>query len=293
MIREYVLSKSIGEAVEILNKNNGNAMVVSGGTDLMIDLGAEVVKADVLVDVTRIEGFHDITFGGGDVIVGAGVTMTEVATNEKIKTSVLSLAKAAGSVGSVQIRNVATMAGNIVKAQPAGDSSVMLTALGAEITVHGANGSRDMQVQDAYITVGKSVVDPRKEIITKIKFKEPQKNQGTSFVRLSQRKAHTTPILNVGAMVSVNADKKIEWARIVMAPVGPKPIRATDAENFLVGKAPSADVFKEAGALSLNDAKPITHLVWGSKEYKSAVLPSLVAKALKEAADEIKAKGGM
>ena len=292
MIREYVLSKTIDEAVEVLSKNNGNAMVISGGTDLMIDIGAEAVKAEVLVDVTSIGGFHDIVFTGGDVVIGAGVTMTEVSANEKIKASVSSLAKAAASVGSVQIRNVATMAGNIVKAQPAGDPSVMLTALGAEITVHGANGSRDIKVQDAYITVGKSVVDSRKEIITKIKFKEPQKNQGTSFVRLAQRKAHTTPILNVGAMVSIS-NNKIDWARIVMAPVAPKPIRATEAENFLVGKAPSGDVFKEAGVLSLKDAKPITHLVWGSKEYKSDVLPSLITKALKEAVDEIKAKGGM
>jgi len=292
MIREYVLSKSVEEAVEVLGRNNGNAMVVSGGTDMVIDIGAEIVKAEVLVDVTRINGFHDIVFGGGDVVIGAGATMTEISENEKVKASVSALAKAAGSVGSVQIRNLATMAGNIVKAQPAGDSSVMLTALGAEITVQGASGSRDIQVQDAYVTVGQSVVDSRKEIITKIKFKEPQKNQGTSFVRLSQRKAHTTPILNVGAVVSVDKDK-IEWARIAMAPVGPKPIRATEAENFLVGKTPSADVFKEAGVLSLKDAKPITHLVWGSKEYKSAVLPSLVAKALKEAVDEIKAKGGM
>lgn len=292
MIREYVLSRSIEEAVEILSKNNGKAMVISGGTDLVIDMEAEVVHAEILVDVTRIEGFHDIIFSDGNVVIGAGVTMTEVSEDEKIKASVSALAKAAGSVGSVQIRNIATMAGNIVKAQPAGDPSVMLTALGAEITVRGADGARDIQVQDAYVTVGQSVVNSKKEIITKIKFKEPQKNQGTSFVRLSQRKAHTTPILNVGAMVSVNGGK-IEWARIAMAPVAPKPIRAAEAENFLVGKAPSADVFKEAGVLSLKEAKPITHLVWGSKEYKSAVLPSLVAKALKEAVDEIKAKGGM
>ena len=292
MIREYVLSKSIEETVEILSKSNGKAMVISGGTDLVIDMEAEVVHAEILVDVTRIEGFHDIIFSDGNVVIGAGVTMTEVSEDEKIKASVSALAKAAGSVGSVQIRNIATMAGNIVKAQPAGDPSVMLTALGAEITVRGADGARDIQVQDAYVTVGQSVVNSKKEIITKIKFKEPQKNQGTSFVRLSQRKAHTTPILNVGAMVSVNGGK-IEWARIAMAPVAPKPIRAAEAENFLVGKAPSADVFKEAGVLSLKEAKPITHLVWGSKEYKSAVLPSLVAKALKEAVDEIKAKGGM
>lgn len=292
MIREYVLSKTVDEAVEILSRNNGNAMVISGGTDLAVDLRAEAVKAEVFVDVTRIGGFKDITFDGSDVIIGAGATMAEVCADAKIKANVSALAKAAGSVGSIQVRNVATLAGNIVKAQPAGDPSVMLVALGAEITVRGANGARDIKVQDAYITVGQSAVDSKKEIITKIKFKEPQKNQGTSFVRLSQRKALATPIINIGAVVSVDKDR-IEWARISMAPLDVRPTRATEAENFLVGKTPSEDVFKEAGVLSLKDAKPITHLVWGSKEYKSAVLPSLVAKALKEAVDEIKAKGGM
>jgi carbon-monoxide dehydrogenase medium subunit len=168
----------------------------------------------------------------------------------------------------------------------------MLAALGAEITIYGTNGSRDVQVRDAHIAVGQSVIDPRKEVVTKIKFNEPQKNQGTSFVRLTQRKALATPIINVGAMISVS-DNKIEWARIFMAPVGPRPMRATDAEDFLVGKSPSESVFKEAGTLAVNNARPITHLVWGSKEYKLALLPSLVARALKEAVDDIKAKGGM
>ncbi|MDR2862110.1 MAG: FAD binding domain-containing protein [Syntrophobacterales bacterium] len=292
MIREYVLSKTIEEAVGILTKNNGNAMVVSGGTDLAVDLRSESVKTEVLVDVTRIEGLKGITFDDGDVIIGASATMSEISTDERIKTSVSSLAKAAGSVGSVQIRNVATMAGNIVKAQPVADSSVMLVALGAEITIRGTHELKDILVQDAYITVGKSVVDPRKEIITKIKFKKPQKNQGTSFVRLSQRKALATPVINVGAMVSVK-DNTIEWARIAMAPVDVKPVRATEAENFLIGKIPTENVFKEAGSLAVNNAKPVTHLVWGSKEYKLAVLPSLVARSLQEAIDEIETKGGM
>jgi len=292
MIKEYLFPKSVNEAVEILKKYNGGARVISGGTDLVIDIENETVKTEVLVDVTRIEGCGDIKFCDGYLILGAGVTMTEASANERIKSNVYSLAKAAGSVGSVQIRNTATLTGNVVRAQPAADSAVMLAALDAVLTVCGPDGTKDIPVQDTYAGVGKSVIDPTKEVVSTIKFKEPLKNQGSGFVRLVQRKALALPMLNVGAVVSIG-EGKIEWARITMAPVGTKPIRAAEAENFLVGKIPSDDVLKEAGKLALKNAAPRTSLIRGSKEYRTGVLPSLVTKALKESINEVRAKGGM
>jgi carbon-monoxide dehydrogenase medium subunit len=292
MVREYLFPESVDEAVVMLAKNNGAARVISGGTDLVIDLEAETVIAEVLVDVTRVKNCKQIEFTHGNVVIGAGVTMTDVMNNKQIKTVVSALAQAAGNVGSPQIRNSATLAGNVVRAQPAADSAVMLAALDAKLTVWSPGGERELPVQEAYAGVGKSVVDSHKEVVSKITFKEPQKNQGTGYVRLAQRKALALPMLNIGVMVSV-CQGKIEWARIIMSPVGSKPTRAEASEAFLAGREPSADVLKEAGQLAVKNAAPRSSYVRGSKEYRLGVLPSLVERALTAAINEIISKGGM
>ena len=292
MIKDYVFSKSVEEVVALLGKYAGQAMVIAGGTDLMVGKANQELDAEILVDVSRMEGFHEITLKDGFVIMGAGVTMSEAAANDLICTYAHSLAWAAASVGSVQIRNVATLAGNIVRAQPAADAAVMLAALGAVITVCGKNGERDIPVEESYAGLGRSLVDPSQEIVSEIKFLAPQKNQGAAYVRLAQRKALALPMLNVGVLLTVT-NRKITDVRIVIAPVGTKPQRAAAAEQYLIGKAPTADAFKEAGVLAVKDARPRDSFIRGSQEYRLAVLPSLVEKALTESEDEITRKGGI
>jgi carbon-monoxide dehydrogenase medium subunit len=218
--------------------------------------------------------------------------MADIAANEKINVEVSSLAQAAAAVGSPQIRNSATVAGNIVNAQPAADAAVILSALGAHMTVFGADGTRIIPVQDAYTDIGQSAIDPQKEIVTKISFRAPQKHQGAGFVRLAQRKSLVLPSLNVGAMLSLEGGK-IAAATIIMAPLSHKPLGATTAEHFLIGKTPSQDLFKEAGMMAAKNAEPHHSLIRGSKEYRLAVLPSLVTRALQESFNEIEAKGGL
>ena len=292
MIKDYMFSRSAEEAVALLDKYAGKAMVIAGGTDLMVSEANQELDAEVLVDVSRTEGFHKIALKDGFLTMGAGVTMSEAAADEKICTYAYSLALAAASVGSVQIRNAATLAGNIVRAQPAADAAVMLAALGAVITVCGISGARDIPAEESYAGLGRSLVDSSQEIVTEIKFIAPRENQGSAYVRLAQRKALALPMLNVGVLLTVDK-QKISDARIVMAPVGTKPQRAAAAEQYLMGKAPSGDAFHEAGVLAVKDARPRDSFIRGSQEYRLAVLPSLVEKALVESCDEITRKGGI
>ena len=279
MIREYLFPNSIEEAIGLLEKNQGCARLISGGTDLILDLAKERVDTEILVDVTRIRGFHEVALREGWVEIAAGATMAEIAANELVNAHAPALALAAAAVGSSQIRNSATLAGNIVRAQPAADTAVMLAALGAWISVVGADGSRDIPVQESYLGIGQSAVDPTKELVAKIRFPKPEAHQGTAYVRLAQRKALALPMLNVGAMLSFSSGC-IEWARIVMGPVGAKPTSAAQAERYLAGKEPSGEVFQAAAALAACDADPRSSYIRGSREYRLAVLPSLVAKAL-------------
>jgi carbon-monoxide dehydrogenase medium subunit len=111
-------------------------------------------------------------------------------------------------------------------------------------------------------------------------------------VRLARRQALALPILNAGVMLSLSGGV-IEWARIVMAPVGIRPLRAGQAESFLAGRRATAAVFQEAGALAAQEAEPRDSLLRGSRAYRLAVLPALIERALHESAREIAAKGGM
>jgi len=291
MSREYVFPKSVAEAVEILVSNHGKARVISGGTDLMIGLAKGTVATEVLVDVTRIAGLDEIKFENGRVILGAAVTMAQIAAHPRLKSAIGALAMAAAAMGTPQIRNTATIAGNIVNAQPAADAAVMLAALGAGISVCGPAGTKVITLEETYADLGKSVIDATKEVAVSISFSEPLPHQGCAFVRLAQRKALALPVLNVGAMLSVRGGA-IEWARILMAPVGLKPLRAALAEQFLAGHTPTEDVFKLAGSLAAKNAQPRDSLIRGSATYRLAVLPALVAESLRQCAREIAAKGG-
>ena len=291
MIKDYVFSRSAEDAVVLLDKHVGQAMVIAGGTDLMVSKVNRELDAEVLVDVTRSEGFHKISLEDGFLTIGASVTLSEAMANDLICAYAWSLAEASASIGSVQIRNVATLAGNIVSAQPAADAAVMLAALGAVLTICGKNGERDITVEESYAGLGRSLVNPVCEIVSKIRFQAPRKNQGSAYVRLAQRKALALPMLNMGVLLTVDS-RKITEACIVMAPVGIKPKRAAASEHFLIDKAPTADVFRKAGALAVSDAQPRDSFIRGSQEYRLAVLPSLVEKALMKSWDEIEKKGG-
>ncbi|MCL1975029.1 MAG: FAD binding domain-containing protein [Firmicutes bacterium] len=291
MIQDYLFANDTEEALAQLYRYAGTAMVIAGGTDLMVNVADLKLKAQVLIDVTRMEGFHKIALKDGYLTIGAGVTMSEAAENELIYAYARSLAVAAACVGSVQIRNAATLGGNIVKAQPAADAAVMLVALGAVISVCGRSGKREILVEESYAGLGQSVVDPTKEIVSEIKFKALGNNQGCAYIRLAHRKALALPILNVGVILSVD-ERKISKVRIVMAPVDIKPQRAMAAEEYLIGKMPSRESFRTAAAMAIKDARPRDSFIHGSKEYRLSVLPSLVEKALLESMEEIYKKEG-
>lgn len=204
-----------------------------------------------------------------------------------IQEHALALALAARSVGSLQIRNIATVVGNVVNAQPAADAAVALMALGAEAELNSLSEVEYVAVEDMYAGLGKSIVDSTSQLVTRIRFDVPQSNQGAAFVRLCQRKALALPMLNVAAMVSLKGNQ-FEWVRLVMAPVGPKPIRAAEAEEMLKGAAVTDEVIEKAAQLALEDANPRSSLVRGSREYRMGVLPVLIKRALAAAVAQVK-----
>lgn len=180
-----------------------------------------------------------------------------------------------------QIRNAATLIGNVISAQPAADGAMSLAPLDPEFTVTGPEGTRLMGMQEMYAGFGRSSVDPYKELVTKITIPCPKENQAASFVRLELRKSLSLPMLNCAA-TAVVSDGITEMVRINMAPVGVGPKRAAAAEEWLTGKPYTPENLRKAAKLSLEDAAPRSNPLRGSKEYREMTLPVIIERALLE-----------
>lgn len=280
MLKDYTIVKTVDSALAALRL--GNAKVIAGGTDLILDLKSGKVQVDTLVDINNIDELKKVELLDGQIRIGAAVTHQQVVESELIRDKALALAKASGAVGSLQIRNTATVVGNVVNAQPAADAAVALIAFGAVAEIHDDAGVTHQQVEQLYAGVGKSKVDSSKQLVTAVQFPALLPNQGSAFIRLAQRGALALPMLNVAVVASL-VENKVEWVRIVMAPVATQPVRATSAENMLKGAEANEANILAAAQEAAAQANPRSSALRGSAEYRKSVLVSLVKRGLTEA----------
>jgi CO/xanthine dehydrogenase FAD-binding subunit len=288
VLKEYVLAKSMEDVFKCFKEYPGEARVIAGGTDLILELESGKVQCNCLIDITEIDELKTIKLIDEMVIIGAAVTHNEVNKSDLIKEAASALSEACGTVGSLQIRNIATVVGNVVNAQPAADAAVALMALRADAEVTSLNGTRIIPLEDMYVGLGKTNIDCANEVVTSIKFPALKDNQGSSFVRFAQREALALPMLNIAVALSLNEDKTVEWVRIVMAPVGPKPIRAKEAEQMLIGNLISNELIEKVAEEALKDASPRDSALRGTAEYRKEILTVLVRRAIEGAAASIK-----
>jgi CO/xanthine dehydrogenase FAD-binding subunit len=280
--KAYQKPKSIAEALALLEQAAGRGRVIAGGTDLILQLRQRKRAADLLVDVTGIGDLKAIREKDGWIAIGAAVTHAEVADSPLIQRKARALAEGCGHVGAPQIRNMATLMGNVISAQPAADGAVPLAALEAEIRVVSTTGERWIPMEEAYLDVGRCAIDATSEIATEIRFRKPGNGAETRFFRLSKRKALSLPVLN-GA-VSILPDpssKRIRRARIAMGPVAAKPFRARRAEACLESGEVSPELIDQAARIAAEEANPRTSLFRGSAPYRKEMVRLFLARTIK------------
>ncbi len=282
-VENYLFPKTVEECIKMLSECKGEARLVSGATDLSLWIKDEKVSPAVLVDVSDVKEMRFVEVSGDKLVIGAAMTHAEIASNDTVKKYFPALSDGCRNVGSPQIRNVATLAGNIVSAQPAADSVVPMTALDASCEIVDENGPRIQKIRELPKKVGVSTVDPTKEVLAKIFIDIPKCKYGTSFKRISPREAMSLPVVNVAVMLTADTSGIITEARVVASPVDIVPFRAKKTEEFLVGKKPSEEVFEEASKLAGEEASPRDSLQRGSGAYRKNLVKDLVGQALREA----------
>lgn len=287
MWEEYLSPTSVPEALDILKFYKGQARIVAGGTDLILDLKEQIRQVKCLVDISGIAELNTIDLDGDNVKIGATVTHRQVASSKFIQEHASVLAEAAFAIGSPQIRNRGTVVGNVVNAQPAADTAVALFALEAEAQIISGNGSRLVRIEELYQGIGVSKVDSTVEIVTALYFKSLRNSQGSAFIRLAQRKALALPMLNVAVVVTAQ-DGHFEEARIVVAPVAPVPFRSRKAEAALRDAVISLESINTAAELAASEAQPRDSDLRGSAEYRKEMVRVLVRRALEQAVQKTK-----
>ncbi|HSR10204.1 MAG TPA: FAD binding domain-containing protein, partial [Thermodesulfobacteriota bacterium] len=243
------------------------------------------VEAEALVDVSRLPDMNSIRVEGETICLGALATHGQVCSSPLIREKAALLCEASAAIGSPQIRNVATVGGNIVSGQPAADAALPLLALDAIATVLSKAGTKEIPLKDFFQGHGRTAVDPRREILTQIRFRGLGKNRGGSFLRLSPRKSLSLPILAVAAILDIEPEKKsIREAAIAIGPVAPVPFRARRAEAGLRGAPLNRMSLERAARDAFEESNPRTSLLRGSTEYRKEMVKVLTARALKSAA---------
>lgn len=271
---------TLEDALEALMQNGEKARIVAGATDLILEMERGVRKdIELLVDVSRIPGQDQISLDENNVIhLGPLVTHNHVAASKLIQEYAFLLALASWEVGSPQIRNRGTIAGNLITASPANDTISPLMALGASVTLRSASGTRIVPLDQFYLGVRKIAMHPD-EMLVDISFPAMKPNQRGTFLKFALRRAQAISLINVAVILSFESDT-VQSAAITLGAVAPTIIHAEEAEKFLEGKKLTEEVIKEAAILTMMASRPISD-VRGSAAYRRRMVEVSTRRALK------------
>jgi CO/xanthine dehydrogenase FAD-binding subunit len=278
---ELLEPTSVKEVCDILQRNN-DTRVIAGGTDLLVNMKKKVIMAGTLVSLDKISELKDVSYSGKTgLTMGSMVRIADVAESPIIKTNYTTLATAAGKLGSLQIRNRATIGGNICSARPAADTIGPLIAYGAVARIASPDGAREEAIETIFKGPGQTTIQ-KGEFLTAITIKSPEENTVSSYIKFGVRRAMDIAVVSVTSLITLKNDT-CSLARLVLGAVAPTFIRCLKAEEFLLGKDLSEDVAEQASQLATEASRPISDFR-ASADYRRHLVQVLVKRSLLETA---------
>jgi len=280
---EYLEPESIKEALTMLSQYQGKSKIIAGGTDVMLQVRNKVIRPECLVDITRIPGLDTIAFDDPQgVRLGALTTIRALETSVELQRKVPIISQAASQLGSVAIRNVATVGGNLCNALPSAETSQALVALSAHVRIIGPAGERTIPLEDFFLDVGKTVLQPD-EILLEIIVPESPPHTFGRYIKHSPRGSIDLAIVNIAVLMTLEADRKVcRDAKIVLGAVSPTPLRAKKAEDMLKGKSLDDALIDHVAQAASDEAHPRRGSIRGSFEYKKEMVRVLTRRAIRE-----------
>jgi CO/xanthine dehydrogenase FAD-binding subunit len=281
---DFYQPRSLREASQLMAEHGPGGRFLAGGTDLVIAMKEKGLLPKYVVDLKRVPGLSGIRENSdGSITLGALATMYEIETSPLIQKKYPFLAQSAAEVGSIQIRNRATIGGNMCNATPSADTAPALIALNASAKIAGAAGERSISLEEFFKGPGLTVMSAD-EILTDITIPKTGSRLVGEYIKFSPREMMDLAYVGVAVAYDLGEkENRCEGVRIVLGAVAPTPIRAKRAEAELEGKVLTEELAEKAGAIAAEEAKPISD-VRSSAEYRRAMVGAMTKRALLNAA---------
>ena len=279
----YVRPKSLEEVLQLLAAHGAAARVLAGGTDVIVRLRMGHMKPELVVDIKdAAELSARITDEGAHVRVGARVVMTEIIEDRRMREHFPALVEAAAVVGSVQIRNRATLAGNICNASPAADTAPALLVYGASINLIGPGGPRSVPLTEFFTGPGRTVLQ-QGELVESIDLPRPETRAGAAFGRITRRFGVDLATINLCCRVDASGETRFAYGS-----VGPRPFLVVETGGVLANPATPAEAKTAALMQLIGQSSPISD-VRGGREYRLSMLDVMSRRALQSATERLHA----
>ena len=283
MIKSFVPydARTLSEAVSFLAEHREEAKVLAGGQSLVVLMKQGLVAPKYVVNIKGIDALKGIgPLSDGGIRIGALTTHGEVLNSSLLRERYPVLAEMAIKVGSVQVRNIGTIGGNLSHGEPAADPPPVLLALDAKVKLKGPKEERVLALADFFTDFYQTVIEPD-EILTEVLVPALPKGAGGAYFKFARKKAVAFAMVSVAAVVQVS-NGVLKEVRLGLGGVGPTPVRPREAEEALKGKALSEERLAEAAKAVMNVVRPVTD-VHASAEYKREMAGVFTKRAIREA----------
>lgn len=279
---EYLRPSTIPEAIALLQQHGDDAKILSGGQSLIPMMKLRLARPAYLVDINRIAGLDYIKEDGRYLKIGGLTREAELESSAVIKSKFPIIHDTAAVIADPQVRNMATVGGNLAHGDPANDHPATMLALGAEIVATGPGGERTIPIDQFFVSFFETAL-AQGEILTEIRIPLPAEHSGGAYIKI-ERKVGDFATVAVAAQVTIDGKGVCTYAGIGLTNVGPVPIKARKAEQFLAVKQLDEANIKQAGVLASDESEPSSDLR-GPADYKKAMVAELTRRALHRALD--------
>lgn len=275
----FVKPNSLKDAVTLLRGESSDVRVLAGGTDVLMDLKFKRSKTPAtIMSLKDVEELKFIRWdSNAGLSVGALTPIRSIEMSPEIKEKFPALVDAAGSIGSVQVRNLGTIGGNVCRAAPSGDLIPALIAYGASAVIQGPQGQRVVPLNEFFKGPGQTVLDGG-EILTKLRIPAKAAELKAAYLKLGKRKAMEISTVGVAVALAMNGETCTD-CRIALGSVAPTVIRPAQAEECLRGKKLTQDVIQCAAEKAMEAARPITD-IRATAEYRREMVGEMLKRAI-------------
>ena len=283
---EYFTPKTIEEACSLVLKYKGEAKIIAGGTDLVVQMKHKEVLPKHIINIRGISGQDYIIYDEKEGLrIGAMATIRSIEVSPVVRERFNILAQAASELGSAQVRNRGTIAGNLCNAAPSAETAPPLIVLGAKAKIMGADGERTVLIENFFTGPGQTILKPD-EILVEIQVPNLLPRSSGVYIKHTIRKALDLAIVGVAVIVTMDGDT-LSDVKIALGAVAPTPVRARRAEDVLRGNQINDDLLQKAAQTAFNQCSPIDD-IRSSAEYRCKMIKVLVPRAIKQAAAQVK-----